>query len=121
MNIRSLLVSILFLVACGGEPPLKVDGSSCGASDECESGMCVEKFQDGVPIPNGMCSRTCNWLPDLTSDCPMDGMGQTCLQYRATGEKLCFDSCTSNEECRLDEGWTCTQVGFFEKACLWPL
>jgi len=117
------------LGACGSDGPEPItleNGEACVADnlDEvCASDLCLEEFGDGVEVDGGMCTDVCAWNDDATDTCTngVDGDGgQICLNYRPSGEFFCFDDCTTDADCRADEGWSCLCLDFFcgEAACV---
>lgn len=120
VDMKKILSIVPFLVAaCADTPPSK-DGEACVPDKtECESGLCVDSFGDGVKLDGGLCTTTCEWNADGTDDC-VDG--QTCLRYNPTGEKYCFLDCLTDDDCRTEDGWTCVVLDFLgDKSCIPPL
>src|SRR5574342_738407 len=118
-----LLRNIAFLftiVACGGDdaptPVLLPDGSACTENTECESGICVVKFNNGTEVKGGLCTEDCIFL-NGAGTCPDEGVSQACLRYNPTGEMWCFETCATNADCREADGWTCAWVGGDVTAC----
>jgi len=124
MSKSIVLVSILFVLSCAGgtDDPVE-NGESCDVAEDCLSGYCLTEFVDGTTIDGGMCTDECEWNDDLTDTCVE---GEICLRWNATGEKVCFQECTSNDDCRSndtecnDDDWTCECLDSFcsERACL---
>ncbi len=120
MRKRLFIASLVStLVACGDNitpPQPSPDGEPCAEDSECESGLCVRQFGDGKEIAGGMCSQECVYEQG-TDSCPE---GEACLRYTATREQFCFTECVSDEDCRVDEGWTCVNL-YVLRACIPPL
>jgi len=122
----------LITSSCGSGGPDPVEnGVTCELSEECVSGNCVTEFQDETEVAGGFCTDECAWLTtdgeecEAGLDCLVDSCPDTelCLRYNPTGEKVCFQKCTANEDCRVNEGWECVCLDFFcdAQACVPPL
>ena len=108
-----LTLSTLASTACGDNiAPVTVleNGEACEADnlDEvCASNLCLEEFGDGVVISGGICTEECAWdydLADFTKTC---ADGESCLKWGPTEELLCFEDCSSDSDCRTEDGWFC--------------
>lgn len=107
-----MLVAIVMFSSCGGEDPPTENGGACLINEDCVSDMCVTETQDsGLILPDGLCTNEC----DITDPNTCDITSEICLEYRYTGEQMCFQTCEAVEDCR--EGWTCFFVGIV-KACI---
>lgn len=115
---KNITVAFIMLIAACDSPPRGSNGDGCSADNSCESGLCVQAFADGQVLEGGICSQECEWTGGLSDDCPEP---EVCLRYNATGEKLCFLECESDDDCRADEGWICLAVGDGYAACVPPL
>jgi hypothetical protein len=84
-----------------GEPAKGFDiGDACGMDTDCESLLCLQ-------MPGGYCTKVyCE-----QSGCPS---GSTCYYFENFGT-ACLDDCTSDSQCRENEGYTCDDWG----SC-WP-
>jgi len=114
----------LFAVACGDgakEPDLLENGAACAADNEDEvctdPAFCLEEFENGTPVAGGMCTDECEWNEDYTDTC---SDGELCLRYNPTGEKVCFQGCSADADCREDDGYSCLCLDFFcqSQACV---
>ena len=121
-----IMVTVLAftLWACGGDsgpdPVVLDNGEACVADnpDEvCASDLCVEEFEDGVDVDEGMCTDVCEWNEDYSDTC---AEGEVCLTYRPTGEFYCFEDCAADADCRTEDGWSCMCLDFLclEGACI---
>lgn len=119
MNKFALVAGMLMLVACGDNKGSIPDGDACEMDNECESGLCVTEFDDGVAVAGGMCTTVCEWDSDGSGgdNC---AEAEVCLHYSATEEYYCFMLCGADEDCRTDEDWSCEQIGFGISACIPP-
>ncbi|MBI2896834.1 MAG: hypothetical protein HYY06_24970 [Deltaproteobacteria bacterium] len=63
-------------------------GDACGADEDCESGLC------DTEDPGGQCTQACS----ATTGCPA---GSICA------ERFCRAICTTDADCRDDEGYGC--------------
>lgn len=118
-------------VGCGDNVKAKsVTGEACSTENDCETGLlCVKEFADGVNVAEGLCTQTCAWTPDdETSEdtCPEEKSTldeQLCLRYNFTEEFFCFISCEYDEDCRVEDHWSCECVNLAcsEQACIPPL
>ena len=90
-----LMVSVLGLVACGGDKKSEAkketvtkakDGEKCAKDGECASGRCSSKFKC---LPTASAGAACS-VPDDCSD------GLTCSQL-----EICFDPTKPETQCRL--------------------
>lgn len=117
---NKLIASICFIVvSVGCDGPDRADnGGACVEDNSCNSGLCVEAFGNGTVVEGGLCTQECEWTGGLMDDCPEE---EVCLRYNATGEKLCFLECETDDDCRSDEGWVCQFVGDGYSACIPPL
>ena len=84
-----------------GEPAKGFDiGDACGLDTDCESLMCLQ-------LPGGYCTKShCQF-----TGCPS---GSTCYGFESGGS-ACLQDCTSANQCRENEGYTCDSYG----SC-WP-
>ncbi len=84
-----------------GEPAKGFDiGDACGLDADCESLMCLQ-------LPGGYCTKSyCEF-----TGCPS---GSTCYGFEGGGS-ACLDDCSSANQCRENEGYTCDSYG----SC-WP-
>ena len=117
MKIIAAISLVAALAACGDNIDTS-DGAACAADEACASGLCVTAFANDREVAGGLCTRACEWEGEFEDTCPE---GEWCLQYNRTGEKYCYASCTSDEDCRGEEGWDCRDLGFGIQACLPPL
>lgn len=107
--------------ACSDDGPnvtVLDNGAACSTSDEtevCASDLCLEEFADGKDVNEGMCTEVCEWNDDLSDTC---AEGEVCLTYRPTNEFYCFEDCTTNADCRAEDGWTCLFLGGATGACI---
>lgn len=122
-QILLLTLALLVAPACGdGAAPVTVleNGEACSADnpDEvCESDLCLEEFGDGVDVDEGLCTEECVWNEDASDTC---ADGEICLNYRPSNEFFCFEDCTTDADCRTEDGWSCLCLDFFclEAACI---
>lgn len=107
-----------------------LSGESCATEDDCRSGQCIQEIQGGMPsgwvggscvgnciLPSGWNSNTLYTNPADPSDrvlpaanCPDS---EVCFPNGALTERspgLCIDSCRTNSDCRVDEGFFCQQT-----------
>lgn len=91
---------LLLLLALSGCYVNPFDGAACEENDDCNSGLCVRQYEDGKPLPGGICTHDC-WE---TGSCVKDEY-QTCVRYTVTNEQYCFMLCEDDSWCR--EGWYC--------------
>jgi len=123
---KILLSTILVfsVAACGGndgpEPIILENGEACVADnpDEvCASDLCLEEFEDGTDVDEGLCTEVCEWNDDASDNC---AEGEICLTYRPTNEFYCFEDCTTNADCRTEDGWSCLCLDFLctQGACI---
>jgi len=77
-----------------GEAPLPNDiGQACDGPQDCGSLECLK-------MPNGYCSKS---MCDLAG-CPS---GSTCFAFETSEVTSCLDNCTTDSQCRTDEGYVC--------------
>lgn len=97
----------------GGNSTRKV-GDSCTKNSECPGSepQCATKVSLGFTLtfPGGYCTQLCS-----NSMCPE---GSKCLSFASYSS--CLVPCTSNDECRTAEGYTCMAPLFGSKYCLPP-
>lgn len=120
--IRSIIPALLLtlVVACGddgkNEPTLLENGAACQADNEDEvctdPAFCLEEFENGVELAGGMCTDECAW-GENPGDPDTCGDGEVCLRYNPTQEYVCFQECSSDADCREDDGWSCLCLDFF--------
>lgn len=116
-KIACALIAGLLVTACGDDGPSSPTGDGCDSNDDCESGFCLTDYGDGTEVAGGICTEECEWTGSTGHDdtCPE---GQACLNYTATGEKHCYLDCTTDADCRTEDGWVCS---FLLRTCIPPL
>ncbi|MDH5491620.1 MAG: hypothetical protein OEY14_06685 [Myxococcales bacterium] len=82
-------------------------GAACVADTECSGidSICLSDW------PGGYCSQGC-----LTSECPTD---TACLSVSSGGmsRSLCVQSCTTDDQCRIAEAYSCQILAFGQGYC----
>lgn len=125
-NILTLTLALFMTTAACGEGPAPApvtvleNGEACDAEDEsfvCEGELCLEEFADGTDVDEGLCTDTCEWNEDFSDSCEE---GYMCLNYRPTNEFFCFEDCSTDSDCRTEDGWSCLCLDFLcaEGACI---
>lgn len=94
IRLAALWLSVVVIVACGGDDNVGNDGSHVGGScvDERD---CAFRCQLGGDFPQGTCTRPCN----TDGDCPD---GTFCVSSEGG---ICLLGCTLPEDCR--PGYNC--------------
>jgi hypothetical protein len=80
-------------------------GEPCAAGGDCAGGTCLEMFAAGpitIEFPGGYCSATCTEGSDTC------GEGAECVN--AILAVTCLRTCTTDADCRADEGYMCQEV-----------
>jgi hypothetical protein len=86
-------------------------GGPCTADEDCVppeglSPICGINFFGQVTFPGGYCSATCTGLGTC-------GIDAECLMP-VPGVGVCVKHCSSNEECRMAEGYKCDFIPYFD-------
>ncbi len=103
----------------GGTPPVPSDGgiptmtggigSGCtdaaGCSASPAGAMCITNLGGAASLPGGYCTAACT-AGSGASEC---GAGSECFTvgFGGFGTSTCVKTCTSDAECRTDDGYTC--------------
>lgn len=101
MNIRILRHLLLcgclvwLAAACTPSEVTVPRGSDCETNADCEDGLC----EDGECVPDE------RWDLFGTCDEDTDCLSEICVDTDRGG--ICSDSCSSDEDCSDEEGWTC--------------
>lgn len=115
---RNTIIALAAALGACGDNIDTSDGAACVADGDCASGLCLTSWGNGREVSGGACTRECEWEGLLEDTCPE---GEVCLQYNRTGERHCYVSCASDDDCRGDDGWRCADLGFGFRACIPPL
>ena len=95
-------------------------GGSCSQANDCSDPPDADCFTDeaaqfGIVYPGGYCSKGCRAERDEPAiDC---GTG-ACITASSTGgggsqqQSFCAKTCTTDDECRIDEGYRCKMLPF---------
>ena len=85
-------------------------GEPCENDEDCLAPegltpVCLTNVISYIRFPNGYCSAVC---PDVGT-C---GLGNECIIMEVFGIVIsyCFKRCSSPDECRVDEGYTCSTI-----------
>ncbi len=84
--------------------------TQCTASVGINNPVCLDELDEGYP--NGYCSHFCD--PSSSTDCGANGL---CVPNGPDGENVCFQTCTTNTQCRVADGYSCQNVGFSKNIC----
>lgn len=107
-----------------GTPPILSDGgvptvmggigSSCADAADCDASpagaMCITNLGGVAALPGGYCTAACTPASGST-EC---GAGSECftIGFGGFGTSTCVKTCTTDAECRADEGYTCMAPPF---------
>ena len=111
-----LVALVMVLGACGDDPTPVIqqpNGSACEEDAGCESDYCLIELGDNI-LPGGYCTDECQWFPDGSDDCAEN---EICLQHGPSETFFCAVRCTSDDDCRSDEGYACVRVDL-SRVCL---
>jgi hypothetical protein len=83
-------------------------GGTCATANQCQANntdpFCINDGDLNINFPGGYCSQFCNVA---ANDCGDDGV---CVNINlASGNGLCLDGCTINNNCRV--GYSCQAIG----------
>lgn len=86
-----------------------VTGDPCSSSSMCgcvpsAARTCLSSLAGYLTFPGGYCSAQCT----SPADC---GSGANCAEITPT-TKYCLKICSSPSQCRMSEGYTCTQIPY---------
>ena len=87
---RILLVLVILIVACGGDPPNV--GGTCTAMDGCD-----EDLTCNTSLPGGYCTASCT-TSGSTEQCPEGAVCDTISGTAIT----CVQICKTADDCRSD-------------------
>ncbi|MFH1437260.1 MAG: hypothetical protein ABIJ56_16245 [Pseudomonadota bacterium] len=86
-------------VGLTGDPCSSPTACACVPSSARE---CLTTLSGYITFPGGYCSARCT----TPADC---GTGANCAEI-TTGTRYCLKVCSSASQCRMAEGYTCTQI-----------
>lgn len=93
-------------------PAEGLTGDPCSTAADCvgvpsEGRECVHEIPMGpgssITFPNGYCTAYCS----SGTEC---GPGADCVDFTYAG--MCFKRCTSNDDCRVSEGYVCYSIPY---------
>ncbi len=88
-------------------------GDPCALDNNCDSGLRCET--DG--LPGGYCTKlNCN----VQTSCPSGSLCKDNLDIGNFSTGFCVELCTTDTDCRWNEGYRCSDIGNGQKGCLPP-